>query len=89
MLFHHSDNWQINFDYHFGGFARTTPELLGFMAQLTLSTGIQLEPVYTGKMLYGIYDLIQKRAFQPGIRIIALHTGGLQGNRGLDIGKNT
>lgn len=81
-------NWQINYDYCFGGFAKTNAELLNFMAQFTVQTGIQLEPVYTGKMLYGIYDLIQKRAFPCGTRIVALHTGGLQGNRGFKLEKN-
>jgi 1-aminocyclopropane-1-carboxylate deaminase len=75
-------HWQINLDYHFGGFAKTTPALLDFIARFQKQTGILLEPVYTGKMLYGLYDLIQKHAFSPGQRLIALHTGGLQGNRG-------
>jgi 1-aminocyclopropane-1-carboxylate deaminase len=75
-------NWQINLDYHLGGFAKTNAKLLAFITNFTARTGIALEPVYTGKMLYGLYDLIQQRAFSPQQRIIALHTGGLQGNRG-------
>ncbi|MDP3331792.1 MAG: 1-aminocyclopropane-1-carboxylate deaminase/D-cysteine desulfhydrase, partial [Methylococcaceae bacterium] len=74
-------NWAINLDYHFGGFAKTNAELLAFMADFEARTQITLEPVYTAKMLYGVYDLLQKRAFQPKQRIIALHTGGLQGKR--------
>jgi 1-aminocyclopropane-1-carboxylate deaminase len=76
-------NWQINLDYHFGGFAKTNAQLLAFMADFEARTQIPLEPVYTGKMLYGIYDLIEKQAFQPKQRIIALHTGGLQGKRAI------
>ncbi|MDD5125867.1 pyridoxal-phosphate dependent enzyme [Methylovulum sp.] len=75
-------NWELNLDYHFGGFAQTSPELFCFIGQFQNQTGISLEPVYTGKMLYGLYDLIKKRTFKPGQRIIAIHTGGLQGNRG-------
>jgi 1-aminocyclopropane-1-carboxylate deaminase len=72
----------INRDYHFGGFACCPPELLAFIDAFTAKTGIPLEPVYTGKMLFGLYDLIQKGYFKRGWRIMALHTGGLQGNRG-------
>jgi len=75
-------NWQINLDYHFGGFAATTPQLMKFIADFELKTGIPLEPVYTGKMMYALYDLITTHTFKPGKRIIAIHTGGLQGKRG-------
>ncbi len=76
-------NWQINLDYHFGGFAKTNAELLAFIADFELKNQIPLESVYTGKMLYGLYDLIKKQAFKPNQRIIAVHTGGLQGKRGI------
>ena len=75
-------NWQINLDYHFGGFAKTNAELMAFIANFEFKTGIPLEPVYTGKMMYALYDLITKHTFKPGQRIIAVHTGGLQGKRG-------
>jgi 1-aminocyclopropane-1-carboxylate deaminase len=75
-------NWDIIYDYHKGGFAKTDPTLNMFITDFKEKTSIQLEPVYTGKMMYGIYDLIAKGYFKPGQRIIALHTGGLQGNRG-------
>lgn len=71
-------------DYALGGFARTTPELLAFIAEFESKTAIPLEPVYTGKLLYALYDLIAQGYFARGQRIIALHTGGLQGRRGFD-----
>jgi 1-aminocyclopropane-1-carboxylate deaminase len=77
-------NWQINPDYHFGGFAQVNAELMAFIEAFELKTHVPLEPVYTGKMLYGLYDLIAKGCFKPGRRIIAVHTGGLQGKRGFD-----
>ena len=77
-------NWQINLDYHFGGFARTQPELLTFINNFEKNNAIPLEPIYTGKMMWGIYDLITKGYFKPGQRIVALHTGGLQGKRGFN-----
>ncbi|MDO9046437.1 MAG: pyridoxal-phosphate dependent enzyme [Methylobacter sp.] len=76
------NNWQINLDYHFGGFAKTNAGLNAFIDDFELKTTIPLEPVYTGKMMYAVYDLIKKHYFNPGERIIAVHTGGLQGKRG-------
>jgi 1-aminocyclopropane-1-carboxylate deaminase len=75
-------NWRINHNYHFGGFAKTNAGLMTFIQDFEFKTGILLEPVYTGKMMYALYDLLAKRAFKPGQRIIAVHTGGLQGKRG-------
>ncbi len=75
-------NWRISHNYHFGGFAKTSVELMAFIADFEHKTKIPLEPVYTGKMMYALYDLIAKRTFKPGQRIIAVHTGGLQGKRG-------
>lgn len=82
MLSQPRNNWQINLDYHFGGFAENNAELSAFIEDFELNTTLPLEPVYTGKMIYAIYDLIKKNYFKPGQRIIALHTGGLQGKRG-------
>ncbi len=78
----HNNDWLVNLNYHFGGFAKTKPELHDFIDDFEQQQQILLEPIYTGKMLYGIYDLIKQGYFQAGQRIIALHTGGLQGKRG-------
>lgn len=77
-----SNNWTVNLDYHFGGFAKVNAELIAFIDDFEKKTAIPLEPVYTGKMMYAVYELIKKHYFKPGQRIIALHTGGLQGKRG-------
>jgi len=82
MLSQPSNNWLINLDYHFGGFAKTSTELNAFIEDFELKTEVPLEPVYTGKMMYAIYDFIKKHYFKPGQRIVAVHTGGLQGKRG-------
>ena len=58
--------------------------LSAFIEDFELKTAIPLEPIYTGKMVYAIYDLIKKHYFKPGERIIAIHTGGLQGKRGFN-----
>ncbi|MFC6996777.1 1-aminocyclopropane-1-carboxylate deaminase/D-cysteine desulfhydrase [Rufibacter roseus] len=75
-------NWELQTDYHFGGYAKHTPELLHFIQNFHARHGILLDPVYTGKMLYGNFDLIRKGYFPRGTRIIAVHTGGQQGWRG-------
>lgn len=75
-------NFSIHFDYHFGGYAKVKPELIDFIKEFKSRFGIQLEPVYTGKMLYGIFDLIKRDYFKRGTTLIALHTGGLQGLSG-------
>ena len=77
-------NWNINQHYHFGGFAKTTPELIEFIRTFEMTQQVPLEPIYSGKMLYGLYDMIAKNYYAPGQCIIAVHTGGLQGKRGFN-----
>jgi 1-aminocyclopropane-1-carboxylate deaminase/D-cysteine desulfhydrase-like pyridoxal-dependent ACC family enzyme len=72
-------------DYHFGGFAKVTAELLAFKKQFEERNGFELDYVYTAKMFFGIYDLIEKDFFKPGSTIVAVHTGGLQGNAGFKV----
>ena len=66
-------------DYHFGGYAKTTPELLRFMSSFETQTSILIEQVYTAKMLFGVIDLARKGFFKENARVVAVHTGGLQG----------
>ena len=72
-------NWQLITEFHFGGYAKVKPELLTFIKAFKENHQIQLEPIYTGKMLYGIFDLLRHDYFKPGSTVIAIHTGGLQG----------
>jgi 1-aminocyclopropane-1-carboxylate deaminase/D-cysteine desulfhydrase-like pyridoxal-dependent ACC family enzyme len=76
-------NWDINLDYHFGGYAKYNMQLLEFVHKFSTNTNIPIEPIYTGKMLFGVYDLVTKGFFNEGNQIVALHTGGLQGLKGL------
>jgi 1-aminocyclopropane-1-carboxylate deaminase len=78
------NNWEINDAFHFGGYAKLKPELVNFIKLFELENGIPLDYIYTGKMMFGIYDLIKKGAFKKGHTIIAVHTGGLQGNAGFE-----
>lgn len=76
-------NWSINLDYHFGGYAKINRNLVLFIRQIEEINGIILDPVYTGKMLFGVYDLAKKGFFGEGKTIVALHTGGQQGIEGM------
>jgi 1-aminocyclopropane-1-carboxylate deaminase len=67
--------------YEFGGYARVSPRLLQFVADTEAASGITLEPVYTGKALFALYDRVAKGEFAAGSRILFVHTGGLQGRR--------
>ncbi|MFD1186277.1 1-aminocyclopropane-1-carboxylate deaminase/D-cysteine desulfhydrase [Pontibacter rugosus] len=77
-------NWHLITVYHFGGYAKVKPDLLAFMNQFKQQHNIQLEPIYTGKMMYGIFDLLKQGYFPAGSIIVAVHTGGLQGNAGFE-----
>lgn len=73
------DNWTLNTEYHFGGYGRTTEQLNDFIINFYQQHKILLEPVYTGKMMFAIYDLIKKGYFKKGTKILAIHSGGIQG----------
>lgn len=73
--------WQLRLNYHQGGFAKTNPALLTRIANFEADYAIQLEPVYTGKLLMALEDLLAKKFFQAGQHLILLHSGGLQGYR--------
>ena len=77
------DRLHLHTDYHFGGYAKTKPELNTFIKQFVAQTGILIEPVYTGKLLYGVFDLAKSDYFERGDRILVIHTGGLTGILGL------
>ncbi len=75
-------NWEIRTDYHFGGYAKHQPELIACINNFKAATGIQLDPIYTGKMVYGVLDLIKKGNIPSGAKVLMVHTGGLQGLEG-------
>lgn len=77
-------NWSLNTDYHFGGYAKRTSELIDFVANFNDKHNIQLDYVYTGKMLFGVMNLIKNTSLLNNKTIIAVHTGGIQGNSGFN-----
>ncbi len=75
-------NFEINTDYHFGGYGKVTSELIDFIDWFKEYFKIQLDPIYTGKCFFGVWDMVKKDKFEKNLRIILLHTGGIQGNEG-------
>lgn len=72
------ENWQLMYDYHFGGYAKSTKELTDFMEQFERAHNIPLDPIYTAKMMFGIFDLVKQGFFKRGSTLLIVHTGGLQ-----------
>jgi 1-aminocyclopropane-1-carboxylate deaminase len=70
--------------YHFGGYGKSGPDLLDFIQWFYTQTQIPLDPIYTGKMMFGIFDLVRKDFFEKGSHILAIHSGGLQGIAGFN-----
>tara|TARA_Y100001954_G_scaffold193637_1_gene208784 strand:+ start:99 stop:1004 length:906 start_codon:yes stop_codon:yes gene_type:complete len=79
-----NSQWTLNLDYHFGGYAKVNKPLIDFINNFKTTHHIPLDPIYTGKMLFGLWDLIEKDYFRRGSTIIAIHTGGLQGIEGMN-----
>jgi len=79
-----NDNWRLITDYHFGGYGKADKELVDFINDFFDRTSIPLDPVYTGKMVFGVIDLIHKNYFPENSDILLIHTGGLQGIEGMN-----
>jgi 1-aminocyclopropane-1-carboxylate deaminase len=77
-------NWEVNNNYHFGGYGKVNEELISFLNNFYKKTAIPLDPIYTGKMVFGVLDLIENDYFEKGSKILLIHTGGLQGIRGMN-----
>ena len=77
-------NWDLITDYHFGGYAKVSEELILFINDFYQKYKVPLDPIYTGKMLFGVMDLINKNYFPENSKILVIHTGGLQGITGMN-----
>ena len=77
-------NWDLETNYNFGGYGKISEELIVFINDFKKKTAIPLDPIYTGKMMFGVVDMIAKNHFKEGTKILAIHTGGLQGITGMN-----
>ena len=78
-------NWELWGDYHFGGYAKVNSKLIKFMNEFKLTYNIPLDPVYTAKMMYGIFEGIRSGEIPQTAKVLAIHTGGLQGIEGMNL----
>jgi len=78
-------NWELWDAYHFGGYAKVDSKLITFMNHFKSTYKIPLDPVYTAKMMYGIFDAIQTGKIPKNAKVLAIHTGGLQGVEGMNL----
>lgn len=79
-----NDNYTVNTNYHFGGYGKIKPELIDFINSFKEKFNVPLDPIYTGKSFFGVWDMIENDKFEENLRIILLHTGGLQGISGFN-----
>lgn len=79
-----NNNWKLNTDYHFGGYGKISNELVDFVNDFKQKYHIPLDLIYTGKMLFGIYHIAKTTEQLNGKKIVVVHTGGLQGNKGFE-----
>ena len=83
--FAHKENWTLISDYHFGGYGKVSIELIEFINSFYQENDIPLDPIYTGKMVFGVIDLIHQGYFPENSKILMIHTGGLQGIQGMNL----
>ena len=79
----HYNNWHIETRYHHGGYGKVTNELIKFLKTFETKYNFRLDPIYTGKMVWGIFESVKRNEFPTGSVILAIHTGGLQGWNGI------
>ena len=78
------DNWELITNYHFGGYAKVNAELVTFINTFKETYKVPLDPVYTGKLMFGVNKMIEQGFFSNGTKILVIHTGGLQGIAGMN-----
>lgn len=79
-----SSDFEMIQEYHFGGYAKESTEFIDFLNDFTQKYNVNLDPIYTGKMMFGLLDKMKQNHFPPKSKILAIHTGGLQGIKGFN-----
>ena len=80
-----NNRWDLINSYHFGGYGKVDANLIAFINSFHEKTNVLLDPIYTGKLFYGVIDLINNNYFPQGSKILVIHTGGIQGIQGMNI----
>lgn len=84
-IFAKQENWELVTDYHFGGYGKVNEALIAFINQFFQENKIPLDPIYTGKMVFGVMNRIATGYFPPKSKILLIHTGGIQGIQGMNL----
>ena len=84
-IFAQNNNWELITDYHFGGYGKIKEELIAFINQFYQENKIPLDPIYTGKMVFGVMNMIATNHFPSHSKILLIHTGGIQGIQGMNL----
>ncbi len=84
-IFAKHENWELVTDYHFGGYGKVNEALIAFINQFFQENKIPLDPIYTGKMVFGVMNRIATSYFPPKSKILLIHTGGIQGIQGMNL----
>ena len=83
-LYTKKKNWKLFSRYSCGGYAKISKKLIKFINEFNINYGIPLDVIYTGKMMMGLFDMVESDFFKPKSKILVIHTGGLQGNKGMN-----
>ncbi|MBI1835659.1 MAG: pyridoxal-phosphate dependent enzyme [Flavobacteriia bacterium] len=68
----------VHQESHFGGYAKYTIELLNFIRDFYSKTKVPLDPIYTGKVMFTLFEELKKGNLDNQT-VIFIHTGGVQG----------
>ena len=80
----HPNNYTLLTDHLYGGYGKATDELVQFINAFYKEFKILLDPLYTGKLLFGIFTLIKNKQWRWGKKVLIIHTGGIQGIQGFN-----
>ncbi len=83
-LYTKKQNWKLFSRYSCGGYAKISKKLIKFINEFNINYGVPLDVIYTGKMMMGLFDMVERDFFKPKSKILVVHTGGLQGNKGMN-----
>ena len=83
-LYTKKKNWKLFSRYSCGGYAKISKKLIKFINEFNINYGVPLDVIYTGKMMMGLFDMVERDFFKPKSKILVVHTGGLQGNKGMN-----
>jgi len=78
------EKWELITKYHFGGYGKVNEDLIAFINEFLKNNDIPLDPIYTGKMVFGVIDMIAANYFPAESKILLIHTGGIQGIEGMN-----